>query len=240
MANVFRGDRLTRDARLVAWLDSLRADAVFGWRQLMKRKVTSGAAILSLALATGACTSAFRLIDALLLRPLPISHPERLYSVAFAGAGADGRVLGPMLAQMGEGEGQQGIPGKDRRGFVIGLVNGGLAAAKVVIVHGRQVVVDQRIAVDELDRDGGGEAQLRGDAKHLGGFPQQEGPDALAAIEGAMPHGLEQAIRGEIRARDGAGPQEDIQRLLDFGGVLLQFLLERGHGGALPETGKNH
>jgi hypothetical protein len=49
-------------------IDSLRADASFGWRQLTKKKVTSGAAILSLALAIGACTSAFRLIDALLLR----------------------------------------------------------------------------------------------------------------------------------------------------------------------------
>jgi putative ABC transport system permease protein len=70
----------SRDIRLLPWLDSLRADAVFGWRQLMKRKVTSAAAILSLALATGACTSAFRLIDALLLRPLPIAGAERLYS----------------------------------------------------------------------------------------------------------------------------------------------------------------
>ena len=57
----------SRDVRLIAWLDSLRANAVFGWRQLMKKKVTSAAAILSLALGIGACTSAFRLIDALLL-----------------------------------------------------------------------------------------------------------------------------------------------------------------------------
>ena len=63
----------SRDIRLVTWLDSLRADAVFGWRQLMKKKVTSAAAILSLALAIGACTWAFRLIDALLLRPLPVA-----------------------------------------------------------------------------------------------------------------------------------------------------------------------
>jgi predicted permease len=152
MANVFRGDRVSReiddeleshiaeaieqgrdpgearqalrsrlrhreeslDVRLVSWLDSLRADAVFGWRQLMKRKVTSGAAILSLALATGACTSAFRLIDALLLRPLPVSHPERLYSVAFAGAGVDARVSTydscsyPMFRQMGAAVKDQG------------------------------------------------------------------------------------------------------------------------------------
>src|SRR5256885_9114790 len=72
----------SRDVRVMVWLDSLRADAVFGWRQLLKRKVTSAAAVLSLALAIGACTSAFRLIDALLWRPLPVAHPERLYVVA--------------------------------------------------------------------------------------------------------------------------------------------------------------
>src|SRR5690348_1627081 len=72
----------SRDVRLLPWLDSLRADAVFGWRQLMKRKATSAAAILSLALAIGACTSAFRLIDAVLLRPLPVANPEQLYALA--------------------------------------------------------------------------------------------------------------------------------------------------------------
>src|SRR5882724_706289 len=75
----------SRDLHLIAWLDSLRADAVFGWRQLLKRKMTSAAAVLSLALAIGACTTAFRLIDALLLRPLPIADPSRLYSVSFQG-----------------------------------------------------------------------------------------------------------------------------------------------------------
>jgi putative ABC transport system permease protein len=39
----------SRDVRIFIWLDSLRADAVFGWRQLLKRKVISAAAILSLA-----------------------------------------------------------------------------------------------------------------------------------------------------------------------------------------------
>src|SRR5579863_6019129 len=81
----------SRDVRLITWLDSLRADVVFGWRQIWKRKATSAAAILSLALAIGACTSAFRLIDALLLRPLPIAAPQRLYAVAFEGTGVDGK-----------------------------------------------------------------------------------------------------------------------------------------------------
>ena len=66
----------SRDIRLIVWLDSLRADAMFGWRQLMKNKVASAAAILSLARGIGACTSAFRLIDALLLSPLPVPQNQ--------------------------------------------------------------------------------------------------------------------------------------------------------------------
>src|SRR5216684_1868052 len=81
----------SRDVKLAARLDSLRADAVFGWRQLKKNKVTSAAAILSLALAIGSCTSAFRLIDALLLRPLPVAEPEQLYALYRQGIGFDGR-----------------------------------------------------------------------------------------------------------------------------------------------------
>src|SRR5437764_10006097 len=80
----------SRDVQIVAWLDSLRADTVFGWRQITKRKVTSAAAILSLALAIGACTSAFRLIDALLLRPLPVANPEELFVLSKHGIGPEG------------------------------------------------------------------------------------------------------------------------------------------------------
>jgi putative ABC transport system permease protein len=81
----------SRDVRLIPWLDSLRADAVFGWRQIIKRKATSAAAVLSLALAIGACTSAFRLIDAVLLRPLPVAHADRLYVLARLGTDPAGK-----------------------------------------------------------------------------------------------------------------------------------------------------
>ncbi len=82
---------LSLDLRLAPWLASLRADAIFGCRQILKRKVASAAAILSLALATGACTAAFRLIDALLLRPLPIAAPDRLYVATRQGIDPGGR-----------------------------------------------------------------------------------------------------------------------------------------------------
>ena len=83
----------SRDIRGLPWLDSIRADAIFGWRQLKKRKVTSTAAILSLALGIGACASAFRLVDAVLLRPLPIANPDRLYEVMRQGTDFDGRII---------------------------------------------------------------------------------------------------------------------------------------------------
>jgi predicted permease len=91
LGSALRHREESRDARIVSWLDSLRADAVSGWRQLRKTKVTSAAAILSLALAIGACTAAFRLIDALLLRPLPVAGTERLYLPYRSGIGWDGK-----------------------------------------------------------------------------------------------------------------------------------------------------
>ena len=90
--STLRRSEESHSLRVVGWLDSLRADAVFGWRQLMKRKVTTGAAVLSLALGIGACLSAFRLVDALLFRALPVTAPERLYGLFREGNGpGDGK-----------------------------------------------------------------------------------------------------------------------------------------------------
>ncbi|HVW83950.1 MAG TPA: ABC transporter permease [Bryobacteraceae bacterium] len=80
-----------RDQRMLPWLESLASDIGFGCRQLKKHRTTSAAAILSLALATGACISAFRLIDALLWRPLPVANPQQLYALSRVGIGFDGK-----------------------------------------------------------------------------------------------------------------------------------------------------
>ncbi|HXR77442.1 MAG TPA: ADOP family duplicated permease [Bryobacteraceae bacterium] len=81
----------SRDIKLVPWLDSLASDVVFGWRQLRKRPAVSTAAILSLALAIGATTAAFRLVDAVLLRTLPVAHPDRLFYLAVNYVDRDGQ-----------------------------------------------------------------------------------------------------------------------------------------------------
>ena len=104
--SLLRQRESSRDVRILGWFDSLRADIVFGWRQLKKHKVISAAAILSLGLSIGACTTAFRIIDALFLRPLPIAHPERLYALSWQGTDINGKPRSgdgcsyPMFRQM--------------------------------------------------------------------------------------------------------------------------------------------
>jgi predicted permease len=75
------------------WLESLLADVRFGWRQLCRNKLTSLAAVLSLALGIGSCVAAFRLIDALLWRPLPISNSSKLYVLSRKLTGPEGRPI---------------------------------------------------------------------------------------------------------------------------------------------------
>jgi predicted permease len=80
--SILRQREASHSIRAAGWLESLLADVRFGWRQLCRNKVTSVAAVLSLALGIGACVAAFRLIDALLWRPLPISGSSNLYELS--------------------------------------------------------------------------------------------------------------------------------------------------------------
>ena len=73
----------SRDAKLIPWIESLVQDAHFGVRILLKERSITVAALLSLSLAVGACTAAFSLIDALMLRPLPVPEPRALVGISF-------------------------------------------------------------------------------------------------------------------------------------------------------------
>jgi hypothetical protein len=62
----------SRDVKLVPWVESVLKDIRFALRMFRKHIVVTGAAIASLTLALGASLTAFSLIDALILRPLPV------------------------------------------------------------------------------------------------------------------------------------------------------------------------
>jgi predicted permease len=80
--SALRAREASHSIRSAEWFESVLADIRFGWRQLCRNKVTSAAAVLSLALGIGSCVAAFRLVDALLWRPLPISNFSSLYVVS--------------------------------------------------------------------------------------------------------------------------------------------------------------
>ena len=67
-----------RDMRSVNWIQDFVQDVRFGIRVLLKSPAFAAIAILTLALGIGANTAIFSLIDAALLRALPVSDPQSL------------------------------------------------------------------------------------------------------------------------------------------------------------------
>src|SRR4051794_28687084 len=62
-------------------LDAVLQDARYAIRALRSSGGFAAVAILSLALGIGANTAIFSLIDAVILKSLPVSHPEELLQV---------------------------------------------------------------------------------------------------------------------------------------------------------------
>jgi len=76
--NVALVEDITRDAWGWAWLEELAQDFRFGLRMLRKNFPFVLVVVLVLALGIGANTAVFSVINAVLLRPLPYPHSERL------------------------------------------------------------------------------------------------------------------------------------------------------------------
>src|SRR5208282_4280314 len=62
----------------LGWLDTFWQDVCYGLRQLRRSPGFTAVAVLTLALGIGANTAIFTLVDALVLRPLPVADPDRL------------------------------------------------------------------------------------------------------------------------------------------------------------------
>uniref|UniRef100_Q01N82 Permease n=1 Tax=Solibacter usitatus (strain Ellin6076) TaxID=234267 RepID=Q01N82_SOLUE len=78
LGNVTRAAEEARAVWSWIWLEELYRDAQYAWRTLRHNPGFTATAVLSLALGIGANTAIFGLIDALMLRSLPVRDPQEL------------------------------------------------------------------------------------------------------------------------------------------------------------------
>ena len=64
--------------RMGRFADMIRQDLRYGARMLLKHRGVTAVAALSLALGIGANTALFSILDAMLLKQLPVKEPGRL------------------------------------------------------------------------------------------------------------------------------------------------------------------
>jgi len=60
---------------------TLLQDLRYGWRSLLAARAVTLTALVALALGIGATSSIFSVVDAVLLRPLPLGDPERIVAI---------------------------------------------------------------------------------------------------------------------------------------------------------------
>jgi putative ABC transport system permease protein len=80
--NVSRVRDQSREIRLSSALESAMQDVRYAWRTLRRRPAFTISAGLSLSLAIGANTAIYAIVDAAMLRPLPVPEPTRVFTLA--------------------------------------------------------------------------------------------------------------------------------------------------------------
>jgi hypothetical protein len=102
-----------------------------------------------------------------------------------------------------EGQGQEGIAGKDGHSLPKLTMTCWKSTPQVVIVHRRQVVVDERIGVDHLDGAGRRHGRVKVAAARFRGPEDQQRPQPFAGGEETITDRLAEptgAARGKLRA----------------------------------------
>jgi hypothetical protein len=90
-------------------MTTLLQDMRYGLRVLWKSPGFSIVAVLSLALGVGANTAIFSIVNAVLLRSLPFSHPERLVKIIASNRGVGARDIGLSVPELDDLRSRAGV-----------------------------------------------------------------------------------------------------------------------------------
>jgi hypothetical protein len=120
-----------------------------------------------------------------------------------------------------ERERVEAVAGKHRLGFPERPVDGRLAAPEVVIVHARQIVVDQAVDMDRLDRAADPQRPLGIDREQLSGSGGKQRAQALAAADRCVAHRGIQPFAPVV-----GGLQKAAEETVDLGGDARRLLVE--------------
>src|SRR5262245_65017690 len=90
-------------------MTTLLQDMRYGLRVLGKSPGFTLVAVLSLALGVGANTAIFSIVNAVLLRSLPFSHPERLVKIVASNRGVGARDIGLSVPEFDDLRSRAGV-----------------------------------------------------------------------------------------------------------------------------------
>jgi predicted permease len=90
-------------------MTTLFQDMRYGLRVLWKSPGFTSVAVLSLALGVGANTAIFSIVNAVLLRSLPFSHPERLVKIVASNRGVGARDIGLSVPEFDDLRSKAGV-----------------------------------------------------------------------------------------------------------------------------------
>ena len=93
----------------VRWWGELGSDLRHGWRLLCKNPAFTAVAVLTLALGVGANTAIFSIVNAVLLRPLPFAHPDRLVKIVASNRGVGARDIGFSVPELDDLRSRAGV-----------------------------------------------------------------------------------------------------------------------------------